>query len=821
MTEESKKIILPAYLIRRCEAFRVVKGDAHSYLVRDKLHGKNFDFDPWQFFILEVLPGCESLEKLQSVFKDRFDRAITRQELDELFASIADYRLFDEAALQHPLLAPFAKRTFDVVDGKAVPKSFSATVGPMGRHGAAAAAPAAAAAAGAAPKPEEADLPPGIQDAVGLDPRTMRKMIDLFDPRPILRVIAPLLAPLRYLAYPLPAMLVVSLILAIQHWEFLGQDLTTLHSEMSLGAHLLFSMVTVNLLSTISKACVAYMYGTQVERIGIMFFVGFVPRFEVGIRGLDKLGRRERMWYHGSSLLLRAFLLCVAVLLWYNTIDNAAGLAHEGSLALMLTAWGSLVIETGNPFVRASTYFLLCAYLDEPHLRAKAHKALMNKLRAGVYRSADSTVLAIYALACATYVSLLVIFLTFGLGSWLWGDLHLGAVAFVIAGSICAYLLWRNYSTMKKYSDAYERTTQFDRWRRRTLVVEGQTEGELVIRQPPKYWKRALLLCLPLLLFLPYSYKPSGSFSIYPVRKQTLSTDTPGLIQEVYFDGGDKVSKGTPLAQLANDDYVAQINILSAKIAEQKATINNLKTLPKPEQVQLAQQTLDVQRQHEAFSREKAPRLEKLYRAGAVSFEDYDTARKEYQVDQQQVAQKQAELALVKAPVTADEIAAAEANLAALEAERADYQSKVGRTVIRMPFDGNILTLHLKDRTDSYLDKGQPFAAIESTGAVTAQIAITESDLQYIKLGADVRLRPNAYVHQEFIGKVTLIDPNITTKPSGTYVNVIATIDNSDALLKTDMSGEAKIAGVTMPVWEAFSQAIVRFVSVTMWSWIP
>ena len=104
MTEPSQKIVLPAYLIRRLEAFRIAKGGEQSYILRDKLYGKTYDFDPWQFFVLEVLPGCETLDKLQSVFRDRFGREIGQDELEILFASIADQKLFDESALQHPLL---------------------------------------------------------------------------------------------------------------------------------------------------------------------------------------------------------------------------------------------------------------------------------------------------------------------------------------------------------------------------------------------------------------------------------------------------------------------------------------------------------------------------------------------------------------------------------------------------------------------------------------------------------------------------------------------------------------------------------------------
>src|SRR6185295_8847768 len=121
---------------------------------------------------------------------------------------------------------------------------------------------------------------------------------------------------------------------------------------------------------------------------------------------------------HGSNLMVRAFLMSVAVFIWYNT-RSVPGVLHELSLVLLLTCIGSLVLETGNPFVRASTYFLLSAYLDEPHLRGKAHMALLNKIRGGVYQSADGTVLALYGLACITYVVFLALLLTFGLGHWL------------------------------------------------------------------------------------------------------------------------------------------------------------------------------------------------------------------------------------------------------------------------------------------------------------------------------------------------------------------------------------------------------------------
>ena len=232
---------------------------------------------------------------------------------------------------------------------------------------------------------------------------------------------------------------------------------------------------------------------------------------------------------------------------------------------------------------------------------------------------------------------------------------------------------------------------------------------------------------------------------IYPFSKQVISTDTPGLIKNVYFDGGEAVRKGTVLATLEHDDYAAKVQVADADIEAQKAVIADLKSRPKPEEIRVSEEDLRVAQTQAQFSREKVPRMVNLYRQGAVPLEELETARKQADTDAQQVQQKQAALALAKTGPTKDEIAAAEAKLSSLQAEKALYQGKLARTTLRMPFDGNILTLHLKDRINSYLDQGAPFAAVEYTGAVTAQIDIDEADLQYVKIGSKVRLRPSAF----------------------------------------------------------------------------
>ena len=819
MTEASQKIVLPAYLIRRLEAFRIAKGGEQSYILRDKLYGKTYDFDPWQFFVLEVLPGCETLEKLQVVFRDRFDRDITKDELDILFSSIADQKLFEESALQHPLLEQYARHAFEVVDGKAVHKSFS-TVG----HVAPAQAGDAAAAGAAAPTDAKAasaaqELPAGVEGATGVDARAASRMLPLFDPRPLLKQLAPVVAPLRYAMYAVPVLLLVAIVLAVNNWRLLASDLGELHAHFSLFARVVFMLLTVNVASVALMSFVANAFRVSVDKIGITVLLGFIPRFTTHMTGTDQLSRRETMWLHASNILLRLALFSVAMLVWYNTRDHQNSLT-QFALMMILVAGASLIIETANPLAKGSAYFLLSAFLDEKNLRGKAYRALLGKFRGDIYEPANSNVLALYSLATITYLVFLVLLIGVGLLEWLNGHLRLGGTSVLIAGAFVAYLLWRNYTGLKHFGDIYEKTQQFDRWRKRTLTAGDMAPGETA-KPPMAWWKKVLLATPIVLLFLPYPYEVSGSFSIYPLRRQVLSTDTPGLVQTVYFDGGETLKQGTVIARLAADDYSGQVKVLDAQIEEQAANLANLKAGAKPEQVRVAQQALETARTTARYSREKVPRSEKLYASGAISFEELDTARKQRDDDAMEVTERIADLQLVKSGATADEISAAEAKLSSLQQQRAIEADKVGRTEVRMPFDGNILTLHLKDRTNSYLDKGQPLATVEYIGTVTAEIDIPEADVQYVKQGAKVRVRPVAFFNREFEGTVTTIDRNVTKEETGTTLKVIATIDNHDGALSTGMTGTAKIRGETMPVWKAFSQAILRFVKVQVWSWIP
>lgn len=814
MSEQTKKIVLPGYMVRRLEAFRIVKGDETSYLLRDKVQGRTYDFDPWQFFLLEILPGLDQFEKIQAAFQDKFNRELTRKELDEFLASVVDRKLFVEEAGEHPLLKRFMRKTYEVQEGKAVPKPAleSATPAPPPPpNPAAVAAPAAL--------PADAELQPGVQDALGLDFRSTAGMIGLFDPRPLFRLLLPVLSPLKHAVYGVPVLLLAAMLLLWNYSHLVQEDLVQLHLDVTLFQYLIFVFVTVRLCTTMASGLIGQYYNLAVDKVGITLAFGFIPRWTIQMTGAERLTRLQTMWLHGGNLLVRLTLFSIGVLTWFNARDSNTSMSEFGML-LGLASLAGLVLESGNPLVKSHGYYLLSAFLNEGHLRGKAYAALMNKIKGGVYRAADGNLLAIYALLTSTYVVLVILLLARMIAKFVFGEIEIGGSAILIVTGFVLYALWRNYLSLKKFSETYERQLQFDRWRSRTVPVD-KVEGE-VARQKQPFWPKALLVALVVVLFLPYPYEPGGNVLIYPARKQVITVDEAGVITEVFFKGGENVTGSTVLARVVNADYTAQIRVLNARIEEQKAVVENLRTLPKKEEVQLAEERLALERTKEKFSGEKVQRLKPLLTLEAISREEYEAALKEHQSDRQQVMQRTAELALVKVPVTPSEIAAAEARLASLVEERSAYEARVVRSDLKMPFDGSLLTLNLHNKVGSFLQKGETFATVEDTGTVTAEIEIQEGDIAYLKVGNEVRVRAVSFaVERDFTGKVTLIDRNVTPKSTGNVIKVQASIDNPDGLLRTGMAGRAKVLGESMPVWKAFTMAIVRFVQVQVWSWIP
>ena len=123
------------------------------------------------------------------MFEDRFGRQLTEGEVLKFFGWLADNKLLDEGSAAHPLLKPFTKQSYALEHGLVKPKSFEELATMMAPAGPAPHTPVAA------PKDvpaEDATLPAGVNDAENLDPRRAGRALPLFEIRPLLALLLPI-----------------------------------------------------------------------------------------------------------------------------------------------------------------------------------------------------------------------------------------------------------------------------------------------------------------------------------------------------------------------------------------------------------------------------------------------------------------------------------------------------------------------------------------------------------------------------------------------------------------------------------------------------
>ena len=743
---EAKRVALPAHLLQRLQAFRIGQVDHQSYVVRDRLHGKHYDFEPWQFFVLEVLPSCQSQAQLASVFQDRFGYPLPEPQTSALFVEVADAGLLNEAAADHPLLRRFAQKRYEEVDGQPKLKSFrnisdvapsngqrtvveishkakpggltegtgtdptsAAVQPPPGRDGVA---------RGVETVASDEVLPPGLQDSLDFDPRARKKMMLGLDPRPVLRALSPLLRWTRWIALLLPLLVVLAAYRAIRHADWILADAATLLSTVGVFHHVLFSLLTVNLLVAGTTALVAHNFRATVSRFGLVLVLGFLPRFGSRITHVKQLSRFERLWLHAAPLLVRLGAFAGGILIWGLSRNQSQVLAQAGLMLASVSLLGWII--SANPLAKGSGYQLLCAYSNEANLKGKSFKALLSRLRGEAFKEFDELLLATYAMASILFLFFMIVAAVLVLGAGL-HRIHLGGSAWIVMGTVGFLLTRKAVRYFGGVQRAYERAEQFERWRKRAIPQETSESHTRTRPGIAAYLARAAAVCLFATLFLPYSYSPGGPFSATPALQQVISTDMSGLVTRVYYEGGEFLREGTVIADLASSETEAKLEVAEAQIAEQCALIADLRSQPRAVDVQLAVEALKTSKTRLEVSMRQLQRLEALHSKGVIPSEELDLGRGDYQVKQGQVDENSAELLAVQQGPSPEQLAAAEAKLTSLHAERDSYAEQIARSQLRMPFDGRLLTLNLKQRGNSYYERGAKFAAAEMSGPMTAE----------------------------------------------------------------------------------------------------
>jgi RND family efflux transporter MFP subunit len=264
--------------------------------------------------------------------------------------------------------------------------------------------------------------------------------------------------------------------------------------------------------------------------------------------------------------------------------------------------------------------------------------------------------------------------------------------------------------------------------------------------------------------------------SLYPFEESTLSSQVEGRVAQVLADVGDNVKEGQALITIDPQELQFEVDRQRGLVTQVRAQLGIGPDEPPPTD---PKKIAAVQRaEADLFDADhKYSRAQQMYKDKLISQQQLDEAASRFQSTRATYT------------VALQEIDRLKALLVSSEASEKLAEKKLADAAIRAPFPGSIKTRNV--HPGEYLRVQSPVMVLVRTDRLRARLAVPERWAGWVKDGALVDLRVEAFPGKTFQGKISRINPAVA-QDSRTF-EAEALLANPDGRLKPGFFLQASI----------------------------
>lgn len=273
---------------------------------------------------------------------------------------------------------------------------------------------------------------------------------------------------------------------------------------------------------------------------------------------------------------------------------------------------------------------------------------------------------------------------------------------------------------------------------------------------------------------------------IQPITKVEVKSKASGIVEKLFVDINNHVTKGQPLAQLDQQEILAQVEAQKAALASAEANVGTYEANIEQDKVNAAAPDLPMYKQ-------TLDRNLQMAKEGVVSQQALDNANKDYLA-----AVNKRDGARAQIVVDTAKLKQAKAQVMQSQASLKQLQEQLSYTTIVAPMDGVILSrdVEMGDAVSSILVLGSTATLVMTEGDTTqvyVQGKVDEADIAHVYMNQPARIKVESFRDRVFNGRVTKIAPLGVEKDNVTTFEVRVSIDNPGGELKANMTANAEI----------------------------
>ncbi|MDQ3624959.1 MAG: HlyD family efflux transporter periplasmic adaptor subunit [Verrucomicrobiota bacterium] len=245
-----------------------------------------------------------------------------------------------------------------------------------------------------------------------------------------------------------------------------------------------------------------------------------------------------------------------------------------------------------------------------------------------------------------------------------------------------------------------------------------------------------------------------------------IASPLAGALETLPVQRGAQVKAGDPLFALECGSEKAARDQAERRLAEARANLDDAKKGKRQPEIDAIAAQLAQARAALALSENERARQMDLLRSGAGTAQEFDRARSREDQDRQRVSQLEADLKTAQLGARADQVAAAEANVRALEAALAKADWDLAQKRQCAPHAGLIFdTLY---RPGESVAAGRPVVVLLPPQNIKVRAFVPEPRIGAIHPGDRVRILVDG-VSEPFAGSVSFISPRAEYTPPVIY----------------------------------------------------
>jgi multidrug efflux pump subunit AcrA (membrane-fusion protein) len=634
-------------------------------------------------------------------------------------------------------------------------------------------------------------------------------------------------------------------LLSYIHWGEIRdgiQGLFNLHGLFFLWI-VTFAVVTAHEFSHGLTCC---HFGGKVREVGFML-IYFQPAFYCDVSDSWMFpSKRQRMWVTFAGGYFQLVVWGVCTIVW--RITDPGTLINQIVLVVIVYS-GFQTLVNFNPLIKLDGYYMLSDYLEIPNLRAKALKSLWSwvaRKHPSPRPWRDERAQLVYGMASILFSTTLLIYVYSALYTW-------ATSRFAFAGLV-AFAMFSTFTL------------------RRTAVESIAGLRAVASRAAYRKWRNLGIAAVAAVVAFVghWELKIPAEFKVLAKSELAVRTETEGIIVEMLVREGSRVSKGDVLARLRDFEKQQRISESRGNLEAKRSELALLRAGARPEELDRKQKLVETKRVELANARRNqeqrnqlaqtlerkrselqldqhnlartrelvgnglAPRadLEKSETAVKVREKEIseieaairvvsETSDRESDLKTRELEEAESELRLMKAGSRPEQIRQVEADVDKLTQEVALLDQELGKTEIRAPIDGIVITPFVERKLNQHLDPGDELCKIADIAHVTVEMQVPEKEMVDVRPGNPVWMKARSLPAVDLQGRVDFIAPVAQTVNAQQIVVVRSELQNDNLLLKPEMTGVAHIYCGDRRIIDLITRRLVRWVRTEFWSLLP